>query len=91
MFLFLPSYLKVNYFLIVAISSSITYPLIVIRTVLHDSRNVIKKQTFLNVSRHIYGQSGIRGFYLGLKPDLIRLIPSNAILFVTYEQLKKYL
>jgi len=25
------------------------------------------------------------GFYGGLKPDLIRLIPSNAIIFIVYE------
>lgn len=41
--------------------------------------------------KHIWRENGIVGFYGGLKPDLIRLIPSNAILFIVYEEAKKYL
>lgn len=44
----------------------------------------------MDVVRHIKSDNGIHGFYSGLKPDLIRLIPSNAILFVCYEYTKKF-
>ena len=77
------------------ISSTATYPLIVIRTVLHDHKSehngdkVDKKLGFMDVYRHIKQESGLQGFYSGLKPDLIRLIPSNAILFICYEYAKK--
>lgn len=48
----------------------------------HDIRSVLRK---------IYKQFGVRGFYLGLKPDLFRILPSNAIVFVVYEFMKKQL
>ena len=35
--------------------------------------------------KHVKNESGCKGFYSGLKPDLVRLIPSNAILFISYE------
>lgn len=34
-------------------------------------------------------KEGITSLYSGLKFDMIRVIPSNAITFVTYEYLKK--
>ncbi len=64
--------------------------MIVIRTVLHDHKNqhngsaVDEKLGFMDVFRHIKNESGYQGFYSGLKPDLMRLIPSNAILFICY-------
>lgn len=81
---------KSNSFIKIVISSTATYPLIVIRTVLHDHKNqhngnsVDKKLGFMDVFRHIKNESGYQGFYSGLKPDLMRLIPSNAILFICY-------
>lgn len=32
----------------------------------------------------VYRKKGIQGFYAGLKPDLLRLIPSNSIVFLVY-------
>lgn len=46
---------------------------------------------FMEVLKKIYKQHGIKGFYLGLKPDLVRILPSNAIIFVVYEFMKKQL
>lgn len=43
------------------------------------------------VLKKIYREFGIKGFYLGLKPDLIRILPSNAIVFVVYEFMKRQL
>ena len=71
-------------------ASTLTYPLIVIRTVMHDHRSG-EEMGFAKVAKYIWKQRGINGFYGGLKPDLIRLLPSNAIVFVVYEYLKRVL
>lgn len=34
-------------------------------------------------------EEGFKGLYSGLKFDLIKVLPSNAIIFVTYEYLRK--
>jgi hypothetical protein len=60
------------------------------RTVMYDFRGH-EKTHFASAFKHIWKESGIRGFYAGLKPDLIRLIPSNAILFIVYEKSKIFL
>jgi hypothetical protein len=31
----------------------------------------------------------MKGFYAGLKPDLVRLLPSNTIVFIVYEYMKR--
>jgi len=43
----------------------------------------------MDVVRYIKKENGYHGFYSGLKPDLMRLIPSNAILFICYEYARK--
>ena len=69
-------------------ASSLTYPIVVMRTVLFDVRG---KGRLWPIARHIWQDRGVRGFYAGLRVDLLRLIPSNAILFVVYEEAKHYL
>ena len=46
---------------------------------------------FLKVMKYVYKERGLKGFYGGLKPDLIRLLPSNTIVFVVYEYMKRKL
>ena len=46
---------------------------------------------FLKVMKYVYRERGLKGFYGGLKPDLIRLLPSNTIVFVVYEYMKRKL
>lgn len=41
--------------------------------------------SFTAICRQVYRQDGVRGFYRGLSPTLIRTMPSTAALFVTYE------
>lgn len=43
------------------------------------------------VFRDIYQKKGTEGFYAGLKPDLLRLVPSNAIVFLVYEFMKRHI
>jgi hypothetical protein len=69
------------------ISTAITYPLVVARTIMYDQRS----QHFTNIFtiiNHILKEKGVKGLYAGLKPDLIRLLPSNTIVFVVYELMK---
>ena len=61
-----------------------TYPIVVMRTVLFDTRGE-EESRLLHIAKHIWKENGLRGFYSGLRVDLLRLIPSNAILFVVYE------
>jgi solute carrier family 25 folate transporter 32 len=72
--------------LILAIASTITFPLLVIRTILQDSRGVggIDIGSMIAVFRNIRYKYGIRGLYSGLKPDLLRILPSNSIVFLVY-------
>jgi hypothetical protein len=39
--------------------------------------------------KDIYKTSGISGFYVGLVPNLVQKLPSYAITWVLYQQLKK--
>jgi solute carrier family 25 protein 38 len=48
-------------------------------------------RTFLAAYRTIYTNSGIRGFYFGVTPLLVRHIPSSALFFYTYEHVLKML
>jgi hypothetical protein len=46
--------------------------------------------TFIKACRSVYINNGIRGFYQGLIPLLLRHVPSSALFFYTYEySLKK--
>lgn len=42
-----------------------------------------------SVFEDVYKKYGIKGFYAGLKPDLLRLLPSNTIVFLVYEFMKR--
>ena len=71
-------------------ASSITYPIVVMRTVLFDVREREESRIW-PIVKYIWQSNGLKGFYAGLRVDLLRLIPSNAILFVVYEEAKNYL
>lgn len=74
-------------------ASTITYPFIVARTIMQDHRNYHNTQSlgFTKVFRDVYNKRGIKGFYAGLKPDLLRLLPSNSIVFLVYEFMKAHI
>jgi hypothetical protein len=42
-----------------------------------------------DVFKDVYQKRGIKGFYAGLRPDLLRILPSNTIVFVVYELIKR--
>ncbi len=79
---------QMSIFLNLAIASTITYPFIVVRTIMHDHR-AESDLSFAKIFSHIYKEKGLHGFYAGLKPDLYRLLPSNTIVFIVYEYMKR--
>lgn len=46
---------------------------------------------FLRVSKQIYVEEGWRAFYKGLTPRLLRVAPGQAITFMVYERIQKWL
>lgn len=44
--------------------------------------------TLLTTLRSIYAQDGLRGFYRGLGPSLLRVVPSTCVTFLVYENVK---
>ena len=41
--------------------------------------------------KDIYNERGIKGFYYGFGIGLIRVLPNNAVLFLSYEFISRYL
>lgn len=73
------------------ISMSLVYPTQTIRSRI-QSYNLAKEQrTITNVTKKIWAKEGPRGFYRGLSTNIIRVLPSTCITFLTYESTKKYL
>ena len=47
------------------------------------------KPSFHGTVRHIYNIAGIRGFFAGLSPCILRAFPANACAFYVYEGLMR--
>jgi solute carrier family 25 protein 33/36 len=81
------------------IASCITNPLEVIKTQLQSSS--VSKAAHgematagghpIVVAQRIFAKNGILGFYKGLKPTLIGIIPARSIYFYSYQQAKEFL
>lgn len=81
------------------IASCITNPLEVIKTQLQSS--TVSKAAHgelataaghpIVVAQRIFAKNGILGFYKGLKPTLIGIIPARSIYFYSYQQAKEFL
>lgn len=68
------------------ISLGINYPSEVIRNGLQSSRSYDKENLgVIKFARKIYDNRGIKGFYSGYNIALIRVLPNNAIMFISYE------
>jgi len=71
------------------IASLMTYPLEVVRTRMQVQRSDSKLPphylTVVGSLRTIIHEEGVRGLYMGLQTNLIRVVPACAITFTTYE------
>ncbi|KAJ2511954.1 Pyrimidine nucleotide transporter, mitochondrial [Coemansia sp. RSA 1939] len=75
------------------LASVITYPHEVLRTRLRqppDDCGVVKYRGLTNTAKIIFAEEGLRGFYGGLTPHLLRTVPNAAIMFLSYELVLYY-
>ena len=72
-------------------AGSATYPYQVIRTRLqmYDAEHMY--QNAGDVVVKVWRQEGVTGFYRGLGPNLLRVLPSTWVTFLVYEKTKVYL
>ena len=61
----------------------------VVRARLQDQQN--KYSGSLDCISKILKQEGVKGFYKGLSPNLLRVVPATMITFVVYENISFYL
>lgn len=75
-------------------STAVTYPLDVIRRRMQMKGTMSETFPYQNTPHAvltIYHTEGVAGFYKGMLPNLLKVAPSMAIAFVTYEITKAML
>jgi solute carrier family 25 carnitine/acylcarnitine transporter 20/29 len=73
---------------------ALTYPTDVVKSTIQTDnidRTQRKYHGIVDCAKKIYAAEGIKGFYKGATPCLVRSIPANAACFVVYEQARKLL
>ena len=75
------------------VAASITNPLEVIKTQLQSSNKELLEQKGhpMEVAKTIMDQDGLAGFFRGLPPTLIGIIPSRSAYFYAYQRIKSFL
>ena len=69
----------------------LTYPLQVVKTRIQDVRNAQSSldtrvlEGSVDTVTKIFNHEGIGGFYKGLTPSLLRVVPASALTLATYE------
>ncbi|EGG24886.1 mitochondrial substrate carrier family protein [Cavenderia fasciculata] len=77
------------------LASTILYPFQVIKTRLQDERNIATKEKGVtyngtwDVAKKILKAEGVIGFYRGVIPNTLRVIPNSSITLLAYEEIKK--
>lgn len=72
----------------------VSYPLALVRTRLQAQEvpmDSSERDTMSKLMVRIWRNEGIRGFYRGLLPNIIKVVPAVSISYVVYEKMKKYL
>jgi len=72
-------------------AGSITYPYQVVRARLQTYDAPKKYNGALDVMKQVFRREGIAGFYKGLGPNIVRVLPSTCVTFLVYENMKFYL
>ncbi|KAI2652565.1 Mitochondrial folate transporter/carrier [Labeo rohita] len=82
-----------EYITIAAISKifavAVTYPYQVVRARLQDQHN--NYSGIVDVIRRTWSNEGIEGFYKGMVPNLVRVIPACCITFLVFENVSRLL
>ncbi|PFH60313.1 hypothetical protein XA68_11159 [Ophiocordyceps unilateralis] len=77
-----------------AIGATVVYPLNVVRTRLQTQGTAMHRETYTgiwDVARKTFQREGLRGFYKGLTPNLLKVAPALSITWVVYENSKRLL
>lgn len=75
-------------------SASVVYPLNVLRTRMQAQGTILHPTTYngvMDVARKTVQSEGLRGFYKGLTPNLLKVAPAVSISYVVYENSKRML
>ncbi|KAF8980854.1 mitochondrial thiamine pyrophosphate transporter [Entomortierella lignicola] len=72
------------------IATACTYPFDLLRTRFAVQRNVKVYTSVPQAFQHIIQKEGIRGFYKGMSPALIQVIPYMGVMFGSYDTLKQF-
>lgn len=76
-------------------ATAATFPLDLVRRRMQlegaGGRDRVYKTGLLGAFKHIIRNEGLRGLYRGILPEYYKVVPSVAIVFVTYEKLKQLL
>ncbi|ESN92494.1 hypothetical protein HELRODRAFT_103700 [Helobdella robusta] len=68
-----------------------TYPLSLVRTKMQSGLGADGKNDVVSISRQIMEKEGLLGFYRGLAPNFLKVLPAVGISYVVYEHTKSYL
>ena len=72
-------------------AGSVTYPYQVVRARLQTYDAGENYKSARDVIQQVWKQEGPKGFYKGLGPNLLRVLPSTWVTFLVYENTKYYL
>ena len=73
------------------VAGSVTYPYQVVRARLQTYDASAKYNGAIDVVKKVFKHEGVAGFYKGLGPNLIRVVPSTCVTFLVYENVKFYM
>ncbi|CAG8703640.1 4943_t:CDS:2, partial [Cetraspora pellucida] len=80
---------NIEYILVAGSSKTIaivaTYPYQLIRTRLNNQKFVFKYNGVIDTIKKVYSAEGFLGFYKGLAPNILRVLPSTCTTFLVYE------
>jgi solute carrier family 25 folate transporter 32 len=72
------------------VASVSTYPYQVVRSRLQDHRGTTHYTGTIDTVRKTFAQEGLIGFYRGLVPNVVRVLPGTCITFAVYETISNF-
>ncbi|KAI9269369.1 mitochondrial carrier domain-containing protein [Sporodiniella umbellata] len=72
------------------IASSVTYPYQVLKSRLQNGETKDAYKGVIDCGKKIIKTEGYRGFYKGISPSVIRVLPGTCITFLVYENLTQW-
>ncbi|KAK4152625.1 mitochondrial carrier domain-containing protein [Chaetomidium leptoderma] len=74
------------------VAGAVTYPLQVLRSRLqHYEAEALFGRGVSGVVRKLWREEGVKGFYRGVMPGVVRVLPATWVTFLVYENVKYYL